>query len=342
MTTVYVPILRWKRGERIGLQHLNQSAKSRALPIFMLGTEQYQAKAATKSKPAISPAIRFVQEVTQSWGTTSFAVDASSLPVIGGNHPLNAIAATARIGGLTLIPATSLSASSAYQTAVRNCARTDNRGVLLRVDLQEAATIPAWLTQWGHQPGETDLVVDLGDNVSQATGLGPAVAQVFQQIHLGPHWRSITVSGTSMPPNFQGYTQGLHTIQRIEYSLWQQLSAAGLPYHLNYGDYAAAPPGDTPSGISWGFPINVRYTLPHEFLICRGVRTDGPLGVDMSVQLVQHANRIVNHPSRHRIRCWADDKVDGIAAGTSSPQGLEHWVQLGVNRHIELMHAILP
>lgn len=339
----YVPIFRWKRGERVGLQHLQGAAKARCQPIFLLGTDQFKPKSATKTKAAIPAPAHFVQEVAKTWGASAFALDASTLPVPGGNHPFVTVAGAARAAGLHLVPATNLGAQASYQAAVAAVAQMDNHGVCLRIDLQEAASATNWVPQWPHAPAQTDIVIDFGEGIAQAIHLGSALTAAVANLHLGPQWRSVTIAGTSMPPNFGGIAAGLHRIPRAEYALWQQLSGAGLPFQLDYGDFASVSPGVPPSNIAWGYPINVRYTLPNDFLICRGVRTDGPLGVDMDVQLVQHANSIVGYANRGPLgNCWADDTIDQIAAGAIGPQGLEHWVQLGVNRHVELMAAILP
>ena len=97
-----------------------------------------------------------------------------------------------------------------------------------------------------------------------------------------------------------------------------------------------------PAGIKWGFPINVRYTLPQDFLICRGVSTTGYGGVDMDKQLVGHAKDIVSYSGRHRISCWGDGEIDNIASGKTSQGNLETWVQISVNRHIELTRQQIP
>lgn len=343
MPTRYLPIFRWKRGERVGLRHVTHQAKGRTLPIFLLGTDQFKAKAATKNHAAVPAPDLFSQQVAHDWGQLPFCLDGSSLPDGPVHHPISAIAASTRAAGLHLIPATNLGASAQYQAAILAIRQTDNHGVCLRIDLQEATSMAAWIPQWPHPLNQTDLVVDFGEAVAQVAALGAALDNVFLNLTHGPQWRTISIAGTSMPPNFGGFTAGLHLIPRTEYALWQRLAALALPYQLDCGDYASVSPGLTPPNIAWGFPINVKYSQPADFLICRGVRTDGPLGVDMDVQLVGHAASIVGYAARVLVaNCWADDVINSIANGNSPPQGLEHWVQLSVNRHVELMAMILP
>ncbi|WP_443189728.1 beta family protein [Methylobacterium sp. Leaf99] len=144
-----------------------------------------------------------------------------------------------------------------------------------------------------------------------------------------------------MPANFSSLSQGLHIIPRSEYIIWQHIHA-GLPYRLDYGDYTTPPIAEPPSGIRYGFPINVRYTLINSFLICKGVRTKGVGSVLQAIQLRSHASDIKNYPIRHYLNgCWADDEIDQIAAG-KSPQGLGYWVTIGVNRHIAITRHMIP
>lgn len=75
----------------------------------------------------------------------------------------------------------------------------------------------------------------------------------------------------------------------------------------------------------------------------QGVGTTGYYGVDMDQQLLGHAQNIVNFANRGPLaHCWGDAEVDAIAAGSKPPSNLERWVQIGVNRHIELIRANLP
>jgi hypothetical protein len=190
---------------------------------------------------------------------------------------------------------------------------------------------------------DVDLIADFSSDIGTVAALGPALDTAFATLHAGTTWRSVTVAGTSMPDNFTGVTAGTYSIPRREFSLWQHLSGVGLPYELDYGDYATVPVNAPPSNIRWGFPINVKYTREADFLICRGVGTTGFGGVDMDVQLLGHAQTIVGAPNRAPLaHCWADGQIDQIAAGSIGPGNLESWVRLSVNRHIERVRASLP
>lgn len=340
----YVPILRWKKGERRGLNNLQSDAKTDVVPLFQLQPEQFKAPTGARSA-SVSPAQHFVAQVLADWGTSPFYLDASALPQgIGtAHHPLIDIAAAARVAGIHLIPATSLGVKPSYQTAVVAINSADNRGAALRVDLSEFSSASSWVAGLSLPLSQLDLIADLKTSIGVASALGTALITTFATLHGGASWRTVTIAGTSIPDDFSGYSAGLHTIKRIEWSLWSKLVTAGLPYRLDYGDYATVSLAAPPSGIAWGYPINVKYTLKNEFLICRGIKTTGKGGVDMAPQLISHAKKIKGHSGRGPITgCWADDQIDKVASGTQSCGSLETWVRYGVNRHIERVRLDLP
>ena len=339
----YVPNLRWKRGEKAALKHLSTNGHTDVQPLFLLGADQFKAKKATKNNPAL-PAPRVVAEdIAAYWGTDPFFLDASSLSSTGlPQHRLSDIAAECRNLGLSLIPCADLGMSSSYAAAISAIVHVDGRGVGLRIDLQELTSMPSWIGSWVFPLAETDLIVNFGDQAQQVHSLGNILISAFQSIASG--WRSVTMVGTSMPENFVGLSAGTHLLPRFEKHIWDMLNSAPLPYRLDFGDYATVSLAPPPPGIAWGYPISVRYTLPNETLICRGVRTKGVGAQDMDVQLLGHAKTISNYgPARGSLpHCWADQEIDDIANGNTNPGNLEHWVRIGVNRHIELVRSMLP
>ncbi len=338
MATRYVPIMRWKRGEKIGLKNVLASSKARVFPIFELESDQFKLKAATSRQSALSAAEVVVKDVIECWGTSApFGLFFKSA------HSLTEIATVARSNNLKMIPVTTLHAPPSYQSAIIAIQNIDRRGIVLRISLNDAATVSTWMPSWPLHPSKIDLIIDIADQVSVVNGLGVIVDNLFKGLHKNYQWRSVTLSGTSMPQNFTGYVSGVHVIERLEFDLWQRLCAVGLASQLDYGDYTSTSIAPAPSSIAWGYPINVRYTIGRTFLICRGVRTVGSTGIPANVQLRGHANTILNTSGRGPItHCWADQRIDAIALGTEGPQTLEHWVRIGVNRHIEEIIRILP
>ena len=341
----YVPILRWKKGERDALRNMAAGSRNDVIPLFVVGADRYVGREATKKHPALPPATVLVQEIARIWGNNPFYLDASAVSATSSiAHPLAAIATQARALGLSLIPATTLAAPILYQVAVDTITKIDHRGVALRVDLQQFASIGSWSTGWSIPQIETDLIADFAGNMSAVSDLGITIDPVFIGAATSGKWRTITMAGTSMPENFTGYAAGTHILKRAEWTMWQRLSStAGLPYRLDYGDYATISVVPAPEGISWGYPINVKYTLDSAFLICRGVTTTGLGGVDMGPQLIAHARTIMSYPGRRPLaHCVGDQQIDHIALTGQKQGNLPTWVTISVNRHIELVRHLLP
>lgn len=334
----YTPILRWKKGERNAVERLSHNGKYGTLPYFIVREEQYKAAKKTAKKPAKTAEYRFVDEMSASWGAGTCFIDMSEIPA----GALTAVLALGYGGGVNLIPGMSFASPPPYQRAAVAGAGAHGCGLGLRIDLQEMATADIWAGGIGLPLNQIDLIIDLGNNVANVQALGAVVVAAFQALHAAQDWRSVTIAGTSMPDDFQGYAAGLHLIHRHEWDLWRNISGA-VGYRLNYGDYATVPIIEPPEGIAWGFPINAKYTLDADFLICRGVRTKGPGSMDMAAQLLSHARSVTTYHARNAVaNCWADGEIDDIAAGLSGPGGLPQWVTISVNRHIELVRHLLP
>ncbi len=341
----YIPILKWKRGERRAIKAVTPEIATGVCPLITLTEETFKDQPETATSESIPASLLFADEIYKHWGSRPFFLNASMIQAsAGGIHPLIDTAERCRRLGAKLTPATPLTPSAAYEAAVSNVTQTDNRGVALSVTLAEFTRAAQWLPSWPHALNQTDLILDLADKVAMIADLGSVLEMAFRSLPRGIEWRSVTVAGTSMPANFITFDKdAIHLIDRKEWTLWQHLISLSLPYRLDYGDYATTaaimlPPPD----LSWGFPINVRYTLPTEFLVCRGVRTRGEGARDLEKQLIAHATVIERYGRRSRLSCWADETIDKIAAMEQKPEGLEHWVRIAVNRHITRVRTDMP
>lgn len=339
----YIPNLRWKRGEKAALKHLSAIGRTDIQPLFSLGSDQFKSKKATKNNPTVPAAKVVANDVKTYWGSDPFFLDASSLSsTVLPHHRIIDIAVECRRLNLSLIPCTDLGVPSSYAAAISSIVNADGRGIGLRIDLQELTSIKGWVSSWPFPLAETDLIIDFGDQAERVHALGPILNNAFQSV--GSGWRTVTMVGTSMPENFMGLAAGTHLLPRFEQQLWNQLIATPLPYRLDYGDYTTVSLAPPPPGIAWGYPISVRYTLPNDILVCRGVRTKGVGAKDMDIQLLGHAKTIYNYGAGRSALpyCWADQEIDAIAHNNTNPGNLEHWVRIGVNRHIELVRSMLP
>lgn len=332
MPTTYSPILRWKQGERTALQNLSPQGSANVFPIAVL----YPDKAPS--------AVKFAEQVENCWGTPKLGVDASLISGTPAHHLLDDIRAEMGAKGLQLVPTIRGTASNEYLQAVLRTIATDDRGVVLRVSLIQMTRAATWLAQLPFAQGDTDLVVDLSGSAPNVFALGASVLQSFASLHAANGWRSITVAGGSIPPTLSAYAVGSSMLDRSEYLLWQALQAQGLPYQLQFGDYATIGPDASTDDIGGPVPFNAKYTRDLAFQILRGVRETGPGAIPRAVQYRGHAAAIMGYPGHIPLgHCWADAQLANIAANPSQSTGNPAtWVAYAVNRHIELTRSQLP
>jgi len=329
---IYIPILRWKQGERIALLNLAAPTRAKVTPHIVITQSQFGAAEVV------------AKQIGDAWGKTKFYLDASDLPGTAAKHSLDDIRAKAKAIGLLIVPSIKLNAPSEYTAAATRAVKSDDRGIALRISLAQLTSAASWTPSWSFPKGETDLIVDLSSSASNVLALGQSVHTAFQSLHQAKAWRSVTMAGGNIPANLSGYAVGLTALPRAELKLWWSLQKAGLPYDLHFGDYAVIGPDATTEGIEGPVPINAKYSLIDDFAVFHGVKTKGPGSKPRDQQYRSYANQIVKLAKRNALaHCWGDKMIDAIAASpTSAPGSPASWVSYSVNRHIELTISQLP
>ena len=74
----YIPVLRWKRGERVGLSRVSAAGRRDVFPMFVIGTEQFKGKKETKKSTAIPTPEKLALDIEAEWGTSPFYLEAMS------------------------------------------------------------------------------------------------------------------------------------------------------------------------------------------------------------------------------------------------------------------------
>lgn len=339
--TTYVPILKWKQGERTALLNLSAAGRTHVVPHISVGEAQFGSKGKKAPPPASE---HFVKQVVDAWGTTPVFLDASALTGSPSHHTLDDIRAKAKAAGVVLIPSMRFMPSKEYSAAVLRAAKQDKRGIGFRISLAEMTSAASWATSWPVPLNETDLIVDLGDSVANVFALGASVHSAFASLHGAGSWRTVTICGGNIPATLSGYAVGCTKLPRRELDLWKQLTTKGLPYALDYGDYTTIGPNAITEGIEGPVPINAKYTLKDEYAVFHGVKIKGPGAKTRDVQYRDYAKQITKMPNRGALaHCWGDTIIDAIANDpTASPGSPASWVSYSVNRHIELTRTQLP
>lgn len=346
---VYMPILKWKRGEIRALHELHPRIASQILPLIEIVPIQWDY-ANSRPKESLQEHIADVADnIEQSWGTHPILIDLGLVEIpdgtTGAAHPIESVFADARAKGLNAIPVTGPDRDDAYQAAVLSVFRQDHKGICFRIGSEDltddtlTATLNGLLGRFSVAATQVDLVLDLEaiDRSSQR----PWTATAQAVLHTLPHataWRSLTLAGTAFPSTlseFQPSTIG--TVPRVEWALWLTLRGKTLPRIPIFGDYAIAAPDMTeldPRMLK--ISASIRYTTANEWLIFRGRSLRDPrFGGHaqyrgLSQQLIRHSNYSGVGFS------WGDRYISECADGTEGHGNPETWRKVGTNHHITL------
>lgn len=329
----YAPMLRSKAGEASALSHLTTASKDRMMPVIHL---------------VHVPPATFGQTVGAAWAGRSMALDGTFQTDITGtaqsfSHMF------AQIGGtrVSLIPSIEYNTTGPYLTAVQRAHRRFAPGVLVKAKLNQLHHVSAWVTAQGWNANEVDLVITLGEIADFDPGtLVPAVITTIQNnIPVPSPWRSITLSSSAAPRDHGELPTGRTDVPRLEWAVWQGVVAGGLRYQIDYADYSTITPNltDPPGYVMSRATVSARYTIDNDWIILKGRPTTGRAGQPMHRQYRTHAQTLAADPHfGGLVGCWADDRIQQIAAGTHTSGGRPQWASYAANRHLSFIADRLP
>jgi hypothetical protein len=328
----YVPQLKSKLGEAVALSHLATAAKDRMLPVVNL-----------TGKVGSS----FTTKLVQAWKGRTLGLDGRyNFEKRSTPQDMNQIAVDLTTQGVTVVPCAVHAGPAGYNPAVSALVQTLGTGVIVKVNLDLAAGVDAWVLQNGWAPKDVDLIVQVRDLSEYGTlnDLKAGVLANLAQLASAGAWRSITLSGAAAPKDMGRLSSGSNRVKRKDWALWQAVHAAA-PVQLDFGDWCSVHPSlEEPPGASMAkATVSVRYTLDDVWLILKGKQTSGSSGAPMPAQYASHAKNLMSDPGfGGLVHCWADDRIRMIAASAAKSGNRGSWVEISVNRHLCLVADRLP
>jgi len=338
----YMPILRWKRAEKIALRHLQPADRALMTPLIELVPTNFKpGRQGSEADPA-TVLEREAKEIAKDWGTTPFLIDFEHVEeciasIRGFAHPLECLSDHATKQGLRLVPVTGLSRGNAYQSAVRRIA-SNGTGTCFRFSWQETLrpefrdSLPdlAKRLRTGHEA--VDLVLDYKVFDQSAPPLNVTISRI-------PHvdsWRTVTFACGAFPPDLQEFTPGRHTIDRADWLTYrnQIRSPRRLPrapafsdYTVQYGLYKEPPAHSNPSA-------SIRYALDEKWVIMRGegiFNEDGP-GRE---QYIANATLLCESDDFYGSNfSYGDSYTYDVSQGVEGHGSPETWIRAGINHHM--------
>jgi hypothetical protein len=334
----YVPILKGKGGEYLGLRVLDDKTKDLITPLLEVIPVPFDYEKGVPKKTLDAHCEKIAKDIFKARETRPLFVDSPWLdPILklsGGVHPFAGLFNDFRSRSMMATPVTALSRDADYQSAVKLIVAADGRGVCIRLeakDFGDAATLEKNLnnvvSQLGLKRRDVDLLLDLRDQPSavMAKAMIASLADPKQ-------WRTLIVAGTAIPETAANLTKHVfHEIPRTEWSVHKALRKDKTIRPVVFGDYAVNHPGLSELDPRIIKPTaKIKYTTDDNYLFLVGkvYRTD-------TQQYRKMAKDLVKRPEFTHIS-WGDDYA--MKASKSTPPAavgsLQTWIQVGTSRHL--------
>lgn len=335
-TDHYVPVLKAKRGEKHALSSIAPSLHARMTPLFEVveiadgKTLQEHLKTAFSGlSESVRPYPRCFLDPRELGASDAAASDA--------------VFTYACQRGIEFTPVTGISRGPQISMAIKH----GGNGVALRLTRHELevgglrSRVTDFMGDYALEPGNTDLIVDLGavqDFIPEGIArLAEAFLKVVPNIRA---WRTLTLSGCAFPLSMRNIERDSYAVfDRSEWLAWKYLYGersrlARLP---TFSDCAI----QRPEGVE-GFDFRymevsavVRYALPEKWLLIKGQSTSR---VSAKRQFPSLATRLVYGHLRQSYsganHCDGCRQAKDAADGNSGFGSAEVWRRLGTTHHI--------
>lgn len=328
----YLPMMRSRAGEATALANLTDPAKDRMLPVIHL---------------VHVPPPTFGATVGDAWTGRPMALDGTFQTDITGS-PQSFTNMFDQIGRkkVALIPSIEYNATPPYLAAVQRVRNRYAPGVVVKAKPNQLNDVANWVAIQGWSQNEVDLVVTLTQVGGYDPGmLEPVVIQAIISNTPNPSpWRSIALSSSAAPQDHGGLVTGRNVVPRLEWRIWRGVSGK-IPFRLDFADYLTLTPdlADPPGYVMARATVSVRYTIDDNWIILKGSPTTGRTGQAMGAQYRSHARTLVADPNFGGLTgCWADGRIQQIAAGASTSGGRPQWASYAANRHLSFISDRLP
>lgn len=320
---LYVPILKWKQGEKDALLNLSDDTKQEIVPLLELTPDVLEKGENLKISKYWEGIFYF---------DTSFETDISDedfvskmvscdnlvnlIPVIKFDDTNEKVQ---RVYGLS-------NNGCALRFTIENCMDDSFNEVL--EDLLRVIDL-----------SQTDLILDLKEvTSSEVNEKSFLIIGALNNISRLNEFRNVIISTNSFPNTLTSCTaESLTVMERVEKRLYDRVINNFSKVHLIYSDYSVNHwsyfeyiPGIKPS-------FNIRYSTADSYLIYKGKMVkNGGLNIG-NIQLA--CQQIVNHALYSGIYySWGDTEIYNKAQGLDTRSGnLTTWRAIGTNHHITLV-----
>ena len=339
----YVPLLKAKEGEFGALSELTEGVKNQISPLMDIFPDS--------ETPLDKRLAKIAKRIGTIWGCDRpIFVDQFGIKlkerVLGKEHPLSFIFDQLRTLNVKDIPTTGFDRDKAYYNAIENIVKTDNRGICIRLLIDDMENtdelydnLESLLSNLDIPYKAAHLILDFRElKVDQ---VGTAIETAINAMRKIPHindWCTLTVAASGFPGSIREInTHSSGKLPRTDYLLWTSLinrkqEIERLP---SFGDYGIQHPDLLE--LDWKsitLVSNIRYTLPDVWLIIKG-GSNKKYGWHQSHKL---SKELVNMPEYYgKTLSWGDNYISLCSEETVGPGNPTIWRKVGTNHHITLV-----
>ena len=332
----YVPILKWRKGEKVALKNLDTRQRKSIIPLIEL--VNYEGDNLSDLS----------RDIHTHWSETAY-LDVHHRPKAFALNALDAI--SNHVDGLDIIPVARLDTPQILLEGIKNVALMYNNGIAIRIEVHEnidyelaRKEIDLILKQLSVPINKCDLVIDFG-YLSDTKSYKEIIDNVTEKIPLR-EWRRVVISAGVFPmdlgsfkPNEDNY------LARSEWLLWLKYKHL-FGREVIFSDY-------TVRGalyVQRGNPgsVSIRYTLEDRYQVFRGKQQDKSfkyLVHSFNIRTLygdQYTNRYswgdsVVHEKATQLEDCLSSGFDPETYEDFSPGNAADWVAASVNHHINVV-----
>lgn len=247
-----------------------------------------------------------------------------------------------RTAGTAAVPVITLDDTAETYAAVQAILATDGRGLVLRLDCEEAldetpaslqSAIDSALADCGVAVQNSDLVLDAGlvsGGVAVQSGAAGAALAAVPYIS---QWRNVSVAFSGFPElvGDRVSPSSVGSIPRVDAAAFNHLASRFTQRPLIFSDYAVGVP--TYAEAKWSPIPNIRYAVAGEWVIHRAATKLNP-----SPQYIKLAQDLASAPYFSGPGFSpGDDYINAVANGADGPGNAGSYLKAAMSRHFHVV-----
>ena len=343
----YLPILKWKQGERIALRNLKGDQWDGITPLI----ELLPISAAPNFASLQAALPDYLDKAGKDMAKTlpegtPFAVDTR---YVSTGYPRQAqllSAVCSRLSKLTDRPVLPVITSALAQSEADQLERIGERfdECIVRIDTPSVSVAQVQpitdLVNDAFRKGEIHVVLDQFSLVGKDPKIVATAIKPYLDEAVASKSASVTIAGGSFPVNLIGFKQGTFDIERVEWKVWKQIRKGGIYADVRYSDYCVTHPALAPEmdPTQMNPSVAIRYASDGHWRLFKagGFKKGAPNQYQALCQLLLGDNVYTGPNYSYGDKCYADAASAKLGNGNPSS-----WRRDATNHHLVLTQRAL-